>query len=250
MTGKTKKIIIISILITGSFFLLGETPENSKFMEVLNSVPENEIVIVFNSGGWGNTPLEKADDLRPIIEGIQHTLNGLGYNSVVVPYERTKENFFGIIEGAKETLTSFEKQSQKLAAEIEYFIENNPRSKVIVTGLSNGGVFVNRVMKEISEDKRNNVFAIEVGTPFWENVLDSNNVLLLDNDGQDPLSNMDLEILLSSLVKAPFKWSMAKILGKELAFGNALKIPGHYYHWDEVALEVKSFLEEKFVLKI
>ncbi len=250
MNKKNKKLITFIVLLIGLFFLLGEVPDNSRFTTVLNSVSENNIVIVFNSGGWGNTPFEKADDLRPIIEGIQHTLNELGYSSVIAPYNRTKENFLGIIEGVKEVLTSFKKQSQKLASEMEYFIENNPKNKVIVVGLSNGATFVNRVIKEIPKDKKSNVFAIEIGTPFWETVLDSDNVLLLDNNGQDSLSNMDLGILLSSLIKAPFRWSLAKISGKELAFGNALKIQNHYYNWDEVAPEVESFLKEKFVLKL
>ncbi|MCP6718421.1 MAG: hypothetical protein KJI70_02685, partial [Patescibacteria group bacterium] len=182
--------IIISVLLIGSFFLLGEPPENSQFKEMINLASNKEVVIVFNSGGWGNTPLDQADDFRPIIEGIQKTLKDLGYDSVVVPYERTKESFFGIIEGLKETFTLFQKQSQKLAIEIEDFIANNPENKVIITGLSNGGAFTDKVMEKISEDKRNNVFAIEVGTPFWEDVLDSGSVLLLDNQGKDPLSAM------------------------------------------------------------
>jgi len=247
MVKYTNKIII-SVLLIGSFFLLGETPDNLRFKEMINMASDKEVVIVFNSGGWGNTPLEQADDFRPIIEGIQKTLKDLGYSSVVVPYERTKESFFGIIEGVKETFTFFKKQSQKLAIEIEDFIENNPENKVIVTGLSNGGAFVDKVMEKIPESKRNSVFAIEVGTPFWENVLDSDSILLLDNQGKDPLSSMDLKILIPSLFKAPIKWSLAKVSGQELSFGHALKLPGHYYGWEDVDLEISLFLENKLTL--
>jgi len=247
MSRNTNKVII-SVLLIGSFFLLGEAPDNLRFKEMINSASDKEVVIVFNSGGWGNTPIDKADDFRPIIEGIQNTLKDFGYSSMVIPYERTKQSFFGKVEGLKETFTFFQKQSHELAAEIEDFIDNNPQKKVIVTGLSNGGAFVDKVMEKISEDKRNNVFAIEVGTPFWETVLDSESVLLLDNNGQDPLSKMDLKILIPAFFKAPIKWSLAKVSGQELSFGHALKLPGHYYGWEDIGSEISLFLEKRLVL--
>ncbi len=53
-----------------------------------------DVIIIFNSGGWGNTPLEKAEDFATIIRGIQETLNQWGYNSIVVSYMNfLKEKF-------------------------------------------------------------------------------------------------------------------------------------------------------------
>jgi len=248
MERKNTKLITFIILLTGLFFLLGEIPDNSRFKTVLNSVPENNIVVIFNSGGWGDTPPEEANDLAPIIDGIQKTLSDLGYNSIVVPYTRTKESFLGRVEGIKETLGLFPNQSQKLANEIEVFIKNHPENKIIMAGLSNGAIFVNRTMMKISENQRNSVFAVEVGTPFWEKVLDSDNVLLLNNKGKDALSNMDLKILIPALLKSPYRWFSAQILREELSFSQALYLPGHYYGWDSVAPEVKSFLENRFAL--
>ena len=248
MNRKNKKLITVIILLTGLFFLLGEAPDNSNFKNVLSSVPENNIVIIFNSGGWGDTPIEEATDFTPIIKGIEITLSDLGYNSIVVPYIRSKESFLGRVEGFKETLSLFPKQSQKLANEIEYFIENHPENKIIMAGLSNGATFVNRTIEKVSKDKRNSVFAIEVGTPFWENVLKSDNVLLLDNKGKDALSEMDLKTLIWAFLKAPYKWLLAQVSRKELSFSQALYLPGHYYSWDSVFPEVKFFLESRFAL--
>ncbi len=248
MDRKNTKLITFIILLTGLFFLLGEIPDNSRFKTVLNSVPENNIVVIFNSGGWGDTPPEEANDLAPIIDGIQKTLSDLGYNSIVVPYTRTKESFLGRVEGIKETLGLFPNQSQKLANEIEVFIKSHHENKIIMAGLSNGAIFVNRTMMKISENQRNSVFAVEVGTPFWEKVLDSDNVLLLNNKGKDALSNMDLKILIPALLKSPYRWFSAQILREELSFSQALYLPGHYYGWDSVAPEVKSFLENRFAL--
>jgi len=250
MIRKLKKLFLISILLLGLFFLIGpkDLPDNSEFKKTLSLISQEDVLIIFNSGGWGDTPPEEASDLTPIIDGIQKTLSHLGYDSIVVPYTRTKESFLGRIEGVKETLSLFPNQSQKLANEIEVFIKSHPENKIIMTGLSNGAIFVNRTMMKVSENQRNSVFAIEVGTPFWEKVLDSDNILLLNNKGKDALSKMDLRILIPALLKSPCKWLSAQILREELSFSQALYLPGHYYNWDSVAPEVKSFLENRFAL--
>jgi hypothetical protein len=248
MDRENKKLISIIILLTGLFFLLGESPDNSDFKEVLNSLSGNEIVIVFNSGGWGDTPIKEAADFTPIIDGIQRNLADLGYDSIVIPYTRTKESFLGRVEGIKEILGLFPKQSQKLADEIEGFIKEHPENKIIMAGLSNGGVFVNRTMMRIPEVERNNVLAVEIGVPFWENVLKSDNILFLNNGEKDALCTMDLKTLIGALLKAPYQWFLAQVSGEELSFSQALYLPGHYYTWDSVVPEVKSFLEDKFAL--
>lgn len=248
MIRRVKKLIPTFCFIISLIFLFapGDFPDNSQFQKILKSVSQEEIIIIFNSGGWGNTPAEKAADFTPIIEGIQKTLNDLGYGSMVIPYKRTKNGFLGKIEGAREFVTSFGTQSGKLAREIEFFIENNPDTKVIMAGLSSGAAFVDKVMERLSKSKRDNIFAIEVGVPFWESPLDSENVLLL-NDDKDPLSKRKTRILLASLFKAPFKWILAKISGKELSFSRALHVLGHDYFWDSpsVGPQIVSFLEDK-----
>jgi hypothetical protein len=250
MIRKLKKFFLIFVLLLGLFFLIGpeDLPDNSEFKKTLSLISQEDVLIIFNSGGWGDTPLEEARDLAPIIDGIQKTLSQLGYSSIVVPYTRTKESFLGRIEGVKETLSLFPEQSQKLANEIEIFIKSHPENKIIMAGLSNGGTFVNRTMMKVSKNQRNNVFAVEVGTPFWEKVLDSDNVLLLNNKGKDALSKMDLKILIPALLKSPCRWFSAQVLREELSFSQALYLPGHYYGWDSVAPEVKSFLENRFAL--
>jgi len=244
---KFKKIIFISVILSSLIFLLApaDFPENFRFQQILDSTFPQEIIIIFNSGGWGNTPLEKAEDFTPIVKGIQETLNELGLNSIIAPYERTKDNFFGKITSVKEMRQSFRPQAEKLAEEIEEYLKQNSGKKIIITGLSNGGTFVNETMEKISEDLKNDVFAIEAGTPFWEKPLNSENVLSLDNEGRDPLSKGEMRILILTLIKAPFKWVWAKISSKNLTFSQAIYIPGHEYQWDKVSPEINSFLREK-----
>lgn len=75
-----KKVILPLIIIGGLFFLLGPEviPDNLYPQEILEKAKNSDIIIIFNSGGWGNTPLEKAEDFGPIIEEIQKTLNKWG----------------------------------------------------------------------------------------------------------------------------------------------------------------------------
>ena len=264
MVKKIKKIAfpLFFTIILLFLFAPREYPDNFQFQEILNSFskrqtikqrdtngqnPKKQVLVIFNSGGWGNTPPEKAQDFTPIIEEIQKTLKDLGYNSVVAPYKRTKDSFLGKIEGIRGMLTSFQSQSQKLAQEIEHFVKNNPGTKVIIAGLSNGGAFVNNIMERMPEDKRDHVLAIEVGVPFWENTSKSENILLLDNGEKDPLAKRQTKVLLVTLLKAPFKWISAKLSGNSIPFSQAFHVPGHDYLWGSPSTgpQIITFLEEK-----
>ncbi|UZE93423.1 MAG: hypothetical protein ACKKMV_00740 [Candidatus Nealsonbacteria bacterium] len=248
-----KKLICISFSVAFLVLLFfpGDFPDNSKFRELLDSASPDKVIIVFNSGGWGNTPLEKAKDFYPIIEGIEKTLNDLGYKSIIVPYRRTEDSFLGKVEGIREFLTSFKNQSTKLTHEIEYFQECNPDSKIVIAGLSSGAAFVDKVMEKISEKEIKNVFAIEAGIPFWEKALNSENVLLLDNEGRDSLSKKEIKTLFFSLFEAPFKLVLAKISGGNLPFSHAFRVPGHDYFWNSSSTgsKIATFLEDKFALQ-
>ena len=105
---KVKRFIFFLVILCGLFFLFGPevNPENLQPQELLNLATQNDVIIIFNSGGWGNTPLEKAEDFAPIIEGIEKTLKDWGYNSLVIPYIRTKDDFLGKITGRSEEHTS------------------------------------------------------------------------------------------------------------------------------------------------
>lgn len=253
MALNIKKLILISFAVAFLVFLFvpGDFPDNSQFKNLLNSVPGNEVVIIFNSGGWGYTPIEKAEDFSPIIEGVQKTLNDLGYKSTVVPYKRTENSFLGKVEGVREFLTFFKNQSARLAQEIEHFREYNPDSKIIVAGLSSGAAFVDKVMERTSEKEIKNVFAIEAGVPFWEETLKSENVLSLNNEGEDPLAKGKKTILLFSLLKAPFKLLLAGISGKNLSLSEAFHTPGHEYFWDSSSTgsKIVVFLKNKFTFQ-
>ncbi|MFH1401896.1 MAG: hypothetical protein ABIG40_02950 [Parcubacteria group bacterium] len=245
---KIKYLIFISIIILALFpFLKFDVlPENARFKEVADSHFNEDVVIVFNSGGWGNTPPEKAKDLTPIVRGIEKALSEKGYKSEVVPYERTKNGFLAKINGAKEMFGYFQSQSDELAVGLKIFLEKNPGKKIIMVGLSNGASFIDKTMEKI-DNFQNSVLAIEIGLPFWQKKMNSENILRLDNGDQDSLTKGDIKILLPTLLKAFPKWFLAKISGTSLSFSMALNFPEHKYSWESpgVGYSIDSFLDRK-----
>ena len=262
---KIKYLIIFLVALGSLFFLFGPEviPENYQFREFLDLAAQNDVIIIFNSGGWGNTPLGEAKDFAPVIEGIQETLEEWGYNSLVIPYTRTKDDLSGKITGARDFLNSFQTSSEILAEKVNFLAENLPDKKIILAGLSAGGALVEETMAKISDYNppttsfhpslrsewapEAQVYAVAVGIPFWQKTIESENTLLLDNSGKDTLSAGEIKSLISALVKVPFKWISAKINGDSLPFSQAFQAPGHDYLWDssEVGPKIVTFLENK-----
>lgn len=240
-----KKATLFFIIIGSLFFLYGPvvTPENLQPQQILEKAKNSDIIIIFNSGGWGNTPFEKAEDFGPIVKEIQKTLNDWGYNAIIIPYSRTKDSFLGKIAGAKDFLNSFYSSSRILADEIEFLVQNLPDKKIVMAGLSAGGAFVIKTYEKISERTKASVLAITAGTPFWIKISDSENVLNLNNAGKDSLAKGEIKTLLLSLFESPLKWLFARISGENLSLSRLTnQFISHTYNWQTTAPEITSFL--------
>lgn len=245
---KVKYLTLFLVIFGGLFFLFGPEviPENFQSQELPDLISQNDVIIIFNSGGWGNTPINQAEDFAPIIEGIEETLKDWGYNSLVLPYSRTKDTLLGGIAGTRDFLNSFKSSSEVLAEKVEFLSEKFPDKKIILAGLSSGGALVDEAMEKISA--KSEVLAITAGIPFWHQSFKSESTLLLDNRGRDTLARGDIKPLILALIKAPFKWIASKISGQNLTFSQAVRAPGHDYLWSspEVGSQITTFLKEKF----
>jgi len=218
--------------------------ENQLQRYLASSSPVPDILIIYNSGGWGNTSLEKATDFLSIIIGIQDQLNRWGYKTLVVPYKRTRENIFSKVGGIKEALSYFRSQSKQLGEQINEFLQKNPDKKVILTGLSMGAFFVDETLNHIKN--KDSVLAIKVGVPFYSSHYFSKNVIEV-NDERDALVYGGLDDLFLFFVKGSYKWLKEKIRGRKMSFSRAMGIPGHLYSWDTpfVKEKIASFLKKQ-----
>jgi hypothetical protein len=247
---KLKLITVILAIIGGAAFIFTPyiSPDNYPVQQILTMASTSDVIIFFNSGGWGNTPLEQAKDFAPIVNGIQETLEQQGFESIVIPYNRTKNGLLGKISSSKDFFTSFDFSSQALAQEVNLLAEQSPGKKIILTGLSNGSTLTNRTYEKVSANVRDSVYAISAGAPFWAKIENSGNVLQITNNGKDTLANGDVKNLLVALVKTPFKWALSKINGQNLTVAQAAHADGHDYSWSspEINSQIIGFLENKF----
>jgi len=72
----------------------------------------------------------------------------MNFKVAVIPYYRTKETIIGKIGYVKE-MFFFPNESKDLAESIKKFIEENPKDKVLLAGLSNGASFVRAAMENL-----------------------------------------------------------------------------------------------------
>jgi len=246
---KRTKIILISIvaLLLVSFFWFdlvflkynGEAFER----ELMEAGKNSDVVIVFNSGGWGTVPFEKALDFNPIVNETKQLIESKNYRVSIVQYYRTNENILAKIASLKETIFNFPDSSKVFADRINRFLKENPNDKVIMAGLSNGASFIDAAMEEL-KDKKDNVWAIELGAPFWKKNIKSENIISFSNQA-DTLANGKLGQLIFTLIKTPFVWAYNNITGNFMSLSQAMHVDGHDYDWNQVKGELTYFIQEK-----
>ena len=245
--GKKTKLIIfvisarfISSFVWFDFFFLKVNGEKFE-KELMKAGEESDVIIVFNSGGWGTVPLDRAFDINPIINETKKMIESEDYKVSIVQYFRTEETFFAKISALREVFFNFPDSSKVFSKRIKEFLENNPGDNVIMAGLSNWAAFVDAAMADLESE---NVFAIELGAPFWKKNVKSENILSLNNQA-DILANGKLGELLISLIKAPFVWAGSNLSGERMSFGTAVHLYGHDYYWPEVKSELADFIEAR-----
>ncbi len=218
-----------------------------QFRNFVEITPLPDCIIVFNSGGWGYTSLEKETDFRTIVLGIQEQLNNWGYKSAVIPYQRAKETILGKLSGTREIINYFSSQSKHLARQINEFLKENPDKKVILAGLSMGAFFVDETLKHI--ENRSSVLAIKVGVPFYSDHFHSDKTIDINNE-RDVLVYCNSKLLFGAFFRGLGKWMLSRLKGRPMPLGKAIVVPGHNnsYRWDspKIKAQVISFLEKQF----
>lgn len=254
-----KKVRFLSFLILFIFFWWSVLAWLSKplpffrrkkeyqLQKFLGAFSPPEFLIIYNSGGWGNTVLEKVTDFRSVIFGIKNELNQQGHKSMIIPYIRARETLLGRMVGMKEILSFFRSQSRSLAEQVAAFTKEYPDKKVIIIGLSMGALFIDEVMKRLK--KQSSVFAIKVGMPFYADHLSSENTIEI-SDKRDALALGDTKALFFSITRGFKRWFAAKLKRKPLSFSEAINIPGHhFYSWNHpnIREQISTFLKDKCV---
>lgn len=210
---------------------------------------DKDFVVIFNAGGWGWNLLETSPGWHSIFAGIEAELDNLGYTSLLLDYQRTSEDWRGIIDEGVEMITSYPAKAKELACRVEFLTEHVPDLRVIVTGESDGTVISDRTMNILQDNPQ--VYSIRTGPPFWHKPIMLDRTLLLDNNGRTPdsFSRGDIPAMLWASLK-----DLLGLPQPEEESGRILKFlraPGHDYRWQypHVYSQITNFLEENFGLK-
>jgi len=220
--------------------------------ELLASYVEAEktdVVIFFNSGGWGWNSIQETPGWSGILDGIKTQLESLGYSSFIVNYERTSRSFKGCIKEFFEATAGYPRKARDLSLRVAFLTDHLPELKVIIAGESTGTVISDKAMDIL--DYNPNIYSIQTGTPFWYRSVDMERKLLMNSNGRgiDTFNYGNLPAMIYATVKGWFGLEAPKENpGTILSW---LRAPGHDYSWQYpgVSSAVIDFLNSNFEKK-
>jgi hypothetical protein len=208
-----------------------------------------DVVVVFNSGGWGWNLTMDTPGWASILDGIKSELENLGYKSLVLNYRRTSGGLRGCMKEFVEVITRYPHKSRELAKRVEFLTDHIPDLKVIVAGESTGTVISDKTMG-ILKDKPQ-VYSIQTGTPFWHKPTALDRTLLMNSNGRgiDTFSYGNVPAMIWATIKGWLGLSSPNDNPGDIL--SWLKAPGHDYSWQYpgVYSEVVNFLTSNFEWK-
>jgi hypothetical protein len=220
----------------------------------LNQGPINaDIVIVPNFGGWGNVPLNQAIDLEPVISGVQQYLESLGLQTIVAPYRRVPAIFpeepdFDIkLAVITEMLGLHHTRARHFARILETLALENSNTKFLLLGLSNGAGFIDNTMEYIAPVVEDRVAAVAIGIPFWHSRYVNDNIIHLDNGGNDPVTQGKVEDLFGEALRTIFLKFYNLVNGRAPKWEEGWRISGHEYKWEEIRPVVIHFINHRLL---
>jgi len=210
---------------------------------------DRDVVILFNSGGWGWNLTGDTPGWASILEGIKSQLEELGYSPLVLTYRRTSQGIMGCVKEFFEAANHYPHKARDQAEQVEFLTHHIPNLKIIIAGESTGTVISEKTMGFLKDEPR--VYSIQTGTPFWHTPSLLDRTLLMNSNGRciDTFSRGNITAMVWATVKGWFGLSSPdEDPGDILSW---LKAPGHDYSWQYpgVCSEVVKFLDNNFGTK-
>ena len=232
-------------------WLYGDSKERyeayaSQLLAMYQESREKDIIVVFNSGGWGWNFVDDSPGWQTILDGITSELRQLGHDTILLNYRRTSENLVAMLKEFIEVTHSYPSKAEDLAIRVDFLTTHLPESRILLTGESNGTVIADRVMSRLKSNPR--VFSIQTGTPFWHQSESGARTLIINSNGvsADTFSRGDVPTLLSATIRG-----IMGLLPQDDDPGMVMKsirAPGHHYTWNyrEVSGRIGDFLNKHF----
>ena len=244
---KRKISIFLSVLflvaITVFIFKASTYSENAEFDEFLQSNRDEDIVIVYNYGGWGVSSENKPSLVIPMVQGLEQKLKDNEHKTIVVPYKRVRPGFWSHAVELKEAMTGFRLQSRDLASKLTEYQKNHQDKEFVLLGFSNGASFAQAVFENMSGSAKAHTYVVEVGLPFWNKEINSERIIVLNNDSQDPIATGNVFVYLKSITNVSLNLLTSAARGNPSQRGKVVWIPQHEYTWDRIGPPITSFLD-------
>jgi hypothetical protein len=208
-----------------------------------------DIVIFFNSGGWGWNLTQDTPGWASILDGVTGQLTELGYRSLILNYERTRRGVKPMVKEFFEAAMHYPHKAGDLAEQISFLTDNLPDLRVIIAGESTGTVISAKTMGILQDNAQ--VYSIQTGTPFWYQPQESDRTLLMNSNGRgiDTFSYGNIPAMVWATVKGWFGLTSPDDNPGDIL--SWLKAPGHHYSWyyPGVSSAVTTFLDSNFAPK-
>ena len=153
----------------------------SQLLATYLAAKDKDVVIIFNSGGWGWTPIEEIPDGQVFVTGIESELAALGYSSLLLNHFRTAETLNGCLGELILATGLYPSKARDLAARVEFLTKHIPGISVILAGQSNGAGICESVMRILEDNQQ--VYSIQLGPPFWNDTIELDRSLILRSNG-------------------------------------------------------------------
>ncbi len=209
------------------------------------AVKKTDVLILFNSGGYGWSALDKASGYATIVDAIEDELHTRGCQVAVLTYQRAYRGLRGYVSEILNAGAKSIAKPKELAVRLRFLWRHLPALKVLMAAESNGTVMSNQVMRLSPDEGR--LFSIEFGPPFWYDNFTSERVLNMRSNGTVP------DAFSYGHWGRAFRDNFAALRGKHpSAPGNVLLYigaPGHDYNWQKYPLireNVLAFLNKHF----
>ncbi len=214
----------------------------SQLLATYLAARDKDIVVIFNSGGFGWTPIEDSPQGQSFVAGIESVLAGSGYRVLLLEHFRTAETLNGVLGEIMAEVDLYPSKAKDLALRVEFLTDHIPGISVILTGQSNGSAICESVMIILKGNRQ--VYGIQLGPSFWNDSVVSDRSLVMRSNGivPDSISQGDMFTIIRANLEALFGISQESP-GHILLYIGA---PGHDYRWEYEAVrsQVTDFLNK------
>jgi len=215
----------------------------NQLLTMYSAANGKDLVMIFNPGGWGWTPIEDSPHGQSFIDGIGDKLNNTGHSFLVLNHLRTDRNWPGRFVELVEMSSSYPTKAEELATRVNFLTSNIPDIKVIIAGESNGSMICEDTINILKENPR--VYSIQLGPPhFTKNpVPDRTLVLKYNGITPDSFSQGDFGTIIISSLESLLNPAGADDTAN---IGISISAPGHDYRWEypEVRRQITAFLDD------